>query len=96
LILAIPTAALGRSVAKVRSDLNLELTNQPAPAIRADCEQNECLEPAKHFKHCSEKIEGGKGWQGEDCVEELFHMMHCVDVSLPLHTVRHCSLDMTW
>jgi hypothetical protein len=54
---------------------------KPAPAIRADCEQNECSEPAKHFKHCSEKIEAGKGWHGEDCVEELFHMMHCVDVS---------------
>ncbi|WOO83473.1 Cytochrome b-c1 complex subunit 6 [Vanrija pseudolonga] len=50
-----------------------------APAIREDCEQNECKEPAKHFKHCADKVEAGKGWHGEDCVEELFHLMHCVD-----------------
>lgn len=62
-------------------DVRQELTIQPAPAIRADCEASECAEPAKHFKHCSEKVEAGKGWHGEDCVEELFHMMHCVDVS---------------
>jgi len=55
---------------------------QPAPAIRAECEEKECAEPAKHFKHCAEKVEAGKGWHGEDCVEELFHMMHCVDVSV--------------
>ncbi|KAK1922471.1 ubiquinol-cytochrome C reductase hinge domain-containing protein [Papiliotrema laurentii] len=50
-----------------------------APAIREECEKNECSEPAKHFKHCAEKVEAGKGWHGEDCVEELFHLMHCVD-----------------
>ena len=52
----------------------------PAPAIRAECEKTkECAPAAHHFKACSEKVEGGKGWQGEDCVEELFHLMHCVD-----------------
>ncbi|KLT39736.1 Non-heme 11 kDa protein of cytochrome bc1 complex [Cutaneotrichosporon oleaginosum] len=50
-----------------------------APAIREDCEANECQDAAKHFKHCADKIEAGKGWEGEDCVEELFHVMHCVD-----------------
>ncbi|KAI9636678.1 ubiquinol-cytochrome C reductase hinge protein-domain-containing protein [Dioszegia hungarica] len=50
-----------------------------APAIRQECEETQCVEPAKHFKHCSDKVEGGKGWEGEDCVEELFHLMHCVD-----------------
>lgn len=54
---------------------------QIAPAIRQECEETQCAAPAKHFKHCSEKVEGGKGWEGEDCVEELFHLMHCVDVS---------------
>ncbi|BEJ14759.1 hypothetical protein CspHIS471_0405260 [Cutaneotrichosporon sp. HIS471] len=50
-----------------------------APGIRDDCEANECQDAGKHFKHCAEKVEGGKGWEGEDCVEELFHVMHCVD-----------------
>ncbi|KAL1406052.1 Cytochrome b-c1 complex subunit 6, mitochondrial [Vanrija albida] len=50
-----------------------------APAVREDCEANECKDAAKHFKHCADKIEAGKGWHGEDCVEELFHVMHCVD-----------------
>jgi ubiquinol-cytochrome c reductase subunit 6 len=39
------------------------------------------VQPAKHFQHCADKVEAGKGWHGEDCVEELFHLMHCVDVS---------------
>lgn len=52
--------------------------SQQAPAIREDCEQNECKEPAKHFKHCADKVRGadilrpncseltnaGRGWQG--------------------------------
>jgi ubiquinol-cytochrome c reductase subunit 6 len=59
----------------------IALTIQIAPAIREHCEKTQCVEPAKHFQHCAEKVEGGKGWQGEDCVEELFHLMHCVDVS---------------
>jgi hypothetical protein len=53
---------------------------QPAPAIRQECQETQCVKPAQHFKHCSEKVEAGKGWHGEDCVEELFHLMHCVDV----------------
>jgi ubiquinol-cytochrome c reductase subunit 6 len=38
--------------------------------------------------HCQEKVEAGKGWHGEDCVEELFHMMHCVDVSVVMVSNR--------
>ncbi|EIW66874.1 ubiquinol-cytochrome c reductase subunit 6 [Tremella mesenterica] len=56
-----------------------EEPEDPAPAIRADCQDSECAAPAKHFMHCQEKVEAGKGWHGEDCVEELFHLMHCVD-----------------
>lgn len=56
-----------------------EEPEDPAPAIRQECEEGECKAPAKHFKHCSEKVEAGEGWHGEDCVEELFHLMHCVD-----------------
>jgi len=50
------------------------------PAIREECEQSKaCSGAAEHFKHCQEKVQNGQGFKGEDCVEELFHMMHCVD-----------------
>jgi hypothetical protein len=35
-------------------------SKQQAPAIRDDCEQNECKEPAKHFKHCAEKVRNAR------------------------------------
>ncbi|WVQ81432.1 hypothetical protein IAT38_003556 [Cryptococcus sp. DSM 104549] len=50
-----------------------------APAIREECEKNVCAEHLHHFTHCQEKVEGGKGFPGEDCVEEFFHVLHCVD-----------------
>ncbi|KAI5453015.1 ubiquinol--cytochrome-c reductase subunit 6 [Naganishia albida] len=51
-----------------------------APQIREECKNSkECAPAAHHFQACADKVEAGKGWQGEDCVEELFHMMHCVD-----------------
>jgi len=50
------------------------------PAIREQCaESKECINLKHHFEHCSEKVNAGKGHKGEDCVEELFHLMHCVD-----------------
>lgn len=61
--------------------VDLTRPQQAAPAIRQECEDTVCAEASKHFKHCAEKVEGGKGWHGEDCVEELFHLMHCIDVS---------------
>lgn len=52
----------------------------PHPAIREECQNSaKCAQLAKHFEHCNEKVHDGKGFKGEDCVEELFHMMHCVD-----------------
>jgi hypothetical protein len=39
-------------------------------------------------------VEAGKGWHGEDCVEELFHLMHCVDVSDGSPMVRYRLLMM--
>merc|ERR1712225_55076 len=51
-----------------------------APAIREKCaESKECVNVKHHFDHCQERVEAGKGHKGEDCVEELFHLMHCVD-----------------
>jgi len=50
------------------------------PAIRDECKASgKCAALTKHFEHCQEKVQEGKGFKGEDCVEELFHMMHCVD-----------------
>ncbi|WRT68942.1 uncharacterized protein IL334_005924 [Kwoniella shivajii] len=50
-----------------------------APAIREECETKTCADHVHHFKHCQEKVEAGKGFPGEDCVEEFFHVLHCVD-----------------
>jgi len=50
------------------------------PAIREACQNSKsCVPLTKHFEHCAEKVNAGHGFKGEDCVEELFHMMHCVD-----------------
>jgi len=50
------------------------------PALREECaESAKCVQLTKHFQHCQEKVEAGEGFKGEDCVEEMFHMMHCVD-----------------
>ncbi|KIY71341.1 Non-heme 11 kDa protein of cytochrome bc1 complex [Cylindrobasidium torrendii FP15055 ss-10] len=50
------------------------------PVIREECKESaKCKALTEHFTHCQEKVEAGEGYKGEDCVEELFHMMHCVD-----------------
>ncbi|KAF9459522.1 ubiquinol-cytochrome C reductase hinge domain-containing protein [Collybia nuda] len=50
------------------------------PTIREECKESaKCAALTKHFEHCQEKVQAGQGFKGEDCVEELFHMMHCVD-----------------
>jgi len=50
------------------------------PAIREECKASpKCAGLTKHFEHCQERVHSGQGFKGEDCVEELFHMMHCVD-----------------
>ncbi|KAJ7616389.1 Non-heme 11 kDa protein of cytochrome bc1 complex [Roridomyces roridus] len=48
------------------------------PAIRAECESRPDCAPLKHhFEKCQEKVQAGEGFKGEECVEEMFHMMHC-------------------
>ncbi|KAJ7107799.1 ubiquinol-cytochrome C reductase hinge domain-containing protein [Mycena epipterygia] len=48
------------------------------PAIRAECEARpECAPMKHHFEKCQEKVQAGQGFKGEECVEELFHLMHC-------------------
>jgi ubiquinol-cytochrome c reductase subunit 6 len=47
-------------------------TVQEHPIITEECKETpKCAPLAEHFQHCQEKIESGKGFKGEDCVEEL-------------------------
>ncbi|OSX58625.1 hypothetical protein POSPLADRAFT_1067506 [Postia placenta MAD-698-R-SB12] len=42
------------------------------PALREECEQSaKCLAATKHFQHCEEKVNAGKGYAHEDCTEEF-------------------------
>jgi len=50
------------------------------PVLREECQSSTKCAPLKqHFEHCQEKVQEGKGFKGEDCVEEMFHLMHCAD-----------------
>jgi len=50
------------------------------PKIREECaDSKHCAPYKKEFEHCEKKVHEGQGRHHEDCVEELFHMMHCVD-----------------
>ncbi|KDQ26551.1 QCR6, subunit of the ubiquinol cytochrome-c reductase complex [Pleurotus ostreatus PC15] len=49
------------------------------PELREQCQTGQCASLTKHFEHCQEKVQNGDGFKGEDCVEEMCHMMHCVD-----------------
>ncbi|KZT57616.1 Non-heme 11 kDa protein of cytochrome bc1 complex [Calocera cornea HHB12733] len=50
------------------------------PVIRDECSNSKNCAPARReFEHCEKKVHSGQGRPHEDCVEELFHMMHCVD-----------------
>ena len=49
------------------------MTFKPHPIIREECKElPKCAPLAKHFEHCQEKVLSGKGFKGEDCVEELY------------------------
>jgi len=50
------------------------------PVFREECQSSAKCAPLKqHFEHCQEKVQNGQGFKGEDCVEEMFHLMHCAD-----------------
>ncbi|GAA98505.1 uncharacterized protein L969DRAFT_88567 [Mixia osmundae IAM 14324] len=52
----------------------------PADEIKEKCKSSSQCKAAKHhFEECQERVEAGKGFKGENCVEELFHLLHCVD-----------------
>lgn len=45
---------------------------QIMPALKEECQNSaKCAQLTKHFQHCEEKVNAGKGFKGEDCVEEL-------------------------
>lgn len=45
---------------------------QLQPALREECKESaKCAALTKHFEHCQEKVQSGKGFKHEDCVEEL-------------------------
>lgn len=50
------------------------------------CAESKCVKYKHHFDHCQERVQEGKGQKGEDCVEEMFHLMHCVDGCVSLST----------
>ncbi|SYW85953.1 uncharacterized protein UHO2_02187 [Ustilago hordei] len=50
----------------------------PAPAIYEECEKSKACAPFKHhFDECTKRVEEGKGFEGENCIEEFFHLAHC-------------------
>lgn len=54
------------------------------PAIVEECESTKACAPLKHhFDECQERVQNHSGDDGdehhENCVEEMFHLMHCVD-----------------
>ncbi|SAM75777.1 related to QCR6-ubiquinol--cytochrome-c reductase 17K protein [Ustilago bromivora] len=50
----------------------------PAPAIYEECEKSKACAPLKHhFDECTKRVEEGKGFEGENCTEEFFHLAHC-------------------
>ena len=50
-----------------------DCVRQIHPQIREGCKQSaKCANLSKHFEHCQEKVHAGKGFKGEDCVEELY------------------------
>ncbi|GAA6010455.1 hypothetical protein JCM11491_006946 [Sporobolomyces phaffii] len=58
-----------------------EEVEDQAEAIREACAQTKvCANFKHHFEECGERLAAGKTIiDGETCVEELFHFMHCVD-----------------
>lgn len=83
----------------MRSRLNRKLTllfahlSQAFPEIREECgNAPACAEAKHHFEACQEKVLGGKGWEGEDCVDEMFHVRIKISVS---STRRSSSLSVS-
>ncbi|KAF9350803.1 hypothetical protein BGX34_000989 [Mortierella sp. NVP85] len=47
------------------------------PSIEDACGESSACAPLKHhLEECSRRVEGGAH---EDCIEELYHFLHCVN-----------------
>jgi len=54
------------------------------PQLREEAQESpKCKAAAQHFFHCQEKVQSGKGFKHEDCVEEMC-VFFCI---LPIYTV---------
>ena len=48
------------------------LNPQIHPTLREEAqESSKCRAATQHFFHCQEKVQSGKGFKHEDCVEEM-------------------------
>lgn len=77
----------------------------------AECENSPaCASVKHHFDECQERVTSGKGFEGEDCTEELYvfrcsdtlpavcYVVGLADISPPrsLRAGVHCSVRGTW
>ncbi|KAL9933997.1 hypothetical protein V8E36_007079 [Tilletia maclaganii] len=67
------------------------------PAIYEACENSaKCKSAKSHFEHCQERVSEGKGFHGEDCIEEFMapdtdvFLLSCITVHL-----AHCASECT-
>lgn len=50
-----------------------EESADPFPEIYEQCQNSApCGESRHHFDECQERVTGGHGFEGEDCIEELY------------------------
>ncbi|KAF2798482.1 Non-heme 11 kDa protein of cytochrome bc1 complex [Melanomma pulvis-pyrius CBS 109.77] len=59
-----------------------EETVDPKDELEEECRNSQgCAQPKHHFDECQERVTGqieSDGKAKEDCVEEFFHLAHCV------------------
>lgn len=48
------------------------MRTQIHPQLREEAKESpKCKASTQHFLHCQEKVQSGKGFKHEDCVEEM-------------------------
>ncbi|TCD60085.1 hypothetical protein EIP91_010770 [Steccherinum ochraceum] len=61
------------------------------PEIVEECKQSKaCATATKHFVHCEEKVNAGKGYEHEDCVEEFCASFPAACLLTTDRTIRGC------
>lgn len=62
--------------------------------VPTDCEKSKACAPLKHhFDECTKRVEEGKGFEGENCIEEFckFSSILILHLSMDSHTVLTLS-----